>query len=265
VGDLLSLFFSGRGSTGTSGKLLLLGLFALLVVAVGLAVRGAERSTALSRVLLRLQDTTAQIRVRGAFLLLIGFVTLAEQVGLETILGAFAAGAALSMLDRDQAMTHPQLRLKLEAAGFGLFILVFFVSSGLRFDLGALTSSGSTIARVPLFLLALLATRGLPALLYSRVLGRARALIAGLLQATSLPFIVTASMIGQQIGVITRPTAAGLIAAGLVSVVVFPAAGLALLRREGVRADGMPSLASPLLSSDDRLLCRADAPSRTSA
>jgi Kef-type K+ transport system membrane component KefB len=67
----------------------------------------------------RLQDTTAQIRVRAAFLLLIGFTALAESVGLETILGAFAAGALLSLLDRDEMTTHPQFRLKLEAVGFG--------------------------------------------------------------------------------------------------------------------------------------------------
>src|SRR5204862_338958 len=130
-------------------------------------------------------DTTAQIRVRGAFVLLIGFVAIAENVGLETILGAFAAGALLSLIDRDQTMTHPQFRLKLEAAGFGIFIPVFFVTTGIRFDLNALFSSVSTVARIPLFLLALLLVRGLPALLYSSLIGRRKALIAGLLQATS--------------------------------------------------------------------------------
>jgi Kef-type K+ transport system membrane component KefB len=72
----------------------------------------------LSRVLRRLQDTTAQIRVRAAFVLLIGFSALADQVGVETILGAFAAGALMTLIDRDESMTHPQFRLKLEAVGF---------------------------------------------------------------------------------------------------------------------------------------------------
>src|SRR6201997_5207775 len=107
-----------------------------------------------------LQDTTAQIRVRAAFVLLIGFTALAEQVGLATILGAFAAGTLLSTIDRDD-MTHPQFRLKLEAAGFGVFIPVFFVTSGVRFDLNALFATGSTVARVPLFLLAIYLARGL--------------------------------------------------------------------------------------------------------
>ena len=256
---LLSLFFSGQGSTDTTGKLILLGLFAVLVAVIGLAIRGFERSDRLSSVLSSLQDTTAQIRVRGAFVLLIGFVALAEQVGLETILGAFAAGALLSLVDRDEAMTHPLLRLKLEAAGFGLFIPVFFITSGLRFDLNALFSSVSTVARVPLFLLALLAVRGIPALLYSSQIGRRQAVIAGVLQSTSLPFIVTATMIGQQIGVVSKPTAAGLIAAGLLSVIVFPLTGLSLLRRGAPGAkpsSTTPSPAAAILSADDRALCR---------
>lgn len=256
------MFFSGKGSGGTAGTLILLGVFGLLVVLVGVTIAGAERSMGLSRVLLRLQDTTAQIRVRGAFVLLLAFVALADNVGLETILGAFAAGALLSLIDRDQAMTHPQFRLKLEAVGFGVFIPVFFVTSGLNFDLGALFSSASTVARVPLFLLALLLVRGLPALLYAKALGRQKALIAGLLQATSLPFIVAATQIGLALGVVTKASAAGLVAAGLLSVIVFPATGLVLLRRTMTAEGELPpdpravaTPASPILSVEDRMLC----------
>jgi Kef-type K+ transport system membrane component KefB len=256
---LLSLFFSGRSSTGTAGRLILLGIFGLAVVAVGVAIARAERSMSLSRVLRRLQDTTAQIRVRAAFLLLIGFTALAESVGLETILGAFAAGALLSLLDRDET-THPQFRLKLEAVGFGVFIPIFFVTSGLTFDLNALFASGSTIARVPLFLLAILLARGLPALVYVRMLGLSRSLIAGILQATSLPFIVAATQIGLQLGVVSRASAAGLVAAGLLSVVISPALGLGLLRRqrpEPATPRALPTPMMPVLTAEDRALCRA--------
>jgi Kef-type K+ transport system membrane component KefB len=228
---LLSLFFSSKGSTSTAGTLILLGMFGLAVGLVGVGIAGVERSISLSRVLRRLQDTTAQIRVRAAFVLLIGFTALAEQVGLATILGAFAAGALLSAIDRDD-MTHPQFRLKLEAIGFGVFIPVFFVTSGLRFDLNALFASASTVARVPLFLIAIYLARGLPAIVYVRLLGRSRSVIAGVLQATSLTFTVTATQIGLQLGVVTQATAAGLVAAGLLSVVISPALGLTLLRRE---------------------------------
>ena len=164
--------------------------------------------------------------MRGAFVLLLGFVALAETIGLETILGAFAAGALLSLLDRDEMMTHPQFRTKLEAAGFGIFIPVFFVSTGLHFDVNALFSSASTVARIPLFLLAILLVRALPALLYRPVLGAQKSAIAGVLQATTLPFIVAATQIGLPLGVVSPASAAAMIAAGLASVVIFPAVGL---------------------------------------
>ena len=256
---LLSVFFSGKGSTSTAATLILLGVFGLVVALVGLAIAGFEHSMSLSRVLRRLQDTTAQIRVRAAFVLLIGFTALADSVGLETILGAFAAGALLSLIDRDEAMTHPQFRLKLEAVGFGVFIPVFFVTSGLRFDLGALFSSASTVARVPLFLLAIYLARGLPAFVYVRLLGRSRSVIAGVLQATSLPFIVAATQIGLQVGVITRASAAGLVAAGLLSVVISPALGLVLLRREqpgSTKPQETPTPVMPVITAEDRALCR---------
>jgi Kef-type K+ transport system membrane component KefB len=228
---LLSLFFS-REASSTTTKLVLLGGFIVVVAAFALALAGAERSRRLSDLLVRLQDTTAQIRIRGAFLLLVVFVALAESLGLEVILGAFLAGAVLSLVDRDRMMTHPAFRQKLEAVGFGVFIPIFFVASGIQFDLGALFGSASTIARVPLFLFAIVLVRGLPALLYLPALGRRQTAAAALLQATSLPFIVAASMIGIELGLLDDATGAALIAAGLLSVLVFPLLALTLLRRE---------------------------------
>jgi Kef-type K+ transport system membrane component KefB len=257
---LLSLFFSGKSSTSTAGRLILLGIFGLVVVLAGVGIASAERSMSLSRVLRRLQDTTAQIRVRAAFLLMIGFTVLADRVGFETILGAFAAGALLSLLDRDET-THPQFRVKLEAVGFGVFIPIFFVTSGLRFDLSALFASSSTIARVPLFLLAILLARGLPALVYVPTLGLSRSLIAGILQATTLPFIVASTQIGLQLGVVSRASAAALVAAGLLSVVICPALGLGLLRRdhpETAAPRALPTPGMPVLTAEDRALCRAN-------
>ncbi len=225
---LLTVFFS-QSATGTGTKLLFIGGFALLAVLATLALSRAGMSMGLDTLLTRLQDTTAEIRVRIAVLLLVAFVALAEHLGLEAILGAFLAGAILNLVDRD-ATSHPNFRLKLEAIGYGFLVPVFFVSSGLRFDLDALLDSPSALARVPLFLAALLAARGVPALLYAPSVGRRPALAAALLQATSLPFIVTASQIGLLLGEFSAATAAGLIAAGLLSVVAFPPVALALLR-----------------------------------
>ncbi len=239
---LLSLFFS-REATSTTTQLLLLGGFLLVAAAFLVALLGAEHSRRLSAVLLRLQDTTAQIRVRGAFLLMIALVALAAALGLEVILGAFLAGAILSLVDRDRTMTHPALRAKLEAVGFGVFIPVFFVSSGILFDLDALLASASTASRVPIFLAALLLVRALPALLYRSTLGARDTAVAGLLQATSLPFIVAASMIGIELGLVDEATGAALVAAGLLSVLLLPLLALTLLRRgEPATAAAAPAL-----------------------
>src|SRR5919198_582485 len=226
---LLSLFFSGH-SSGLGAKLSLLGAFVALAAAVGLAVVGAERSMRLSGALLRLQDTTAQIRVRGAFVLLVGFVVLAEKFGLEAILGAFMAGAVLKLVDRDQTMTHAHFHTKLAEAGFGIFVPFFFVASGLKFDGSALFAKSSTLALVPIFVVLLLAARAIPALVYRPLLDGRQIAAAGLLQATSLGFIVVASQIGMDLGLITKGTGAAFVAAGLVSVLVFPLTALSLLR-----------------------------------
>jgi Kef-type K+ transport system membrane component KefB len=226
---LLSLFFSTDRGSGTGTKLVLLGGLALVAAVLVATVGRLGRGKRLQEALLRLQDTTAEIRVRLAVLLLIGFVALAEKIGVETILGAFIAGLILTRLDRD-AMTHPRFRAKLEAIGYGFVVPIFFITSGLRFDLHALLDSPSAFARIPVFLAALLLVRGVPAVLYVRVTGRRSAAAAGLLQATSLPFIVTATQIGLILGTITPVTAAALVTAGLLSVVIFPPVALSLLR-----------------------------------
>lgn len=225
---LLSAFFSGEGGTGST--LILIGSLFGIAAAVYVFVRRAERSAAIMRALVRLQDTTAQIRVRAAVVLMIGFAALAEQFGLEAILGAFAAGAVLTLVDQDREMTHPLFRTKLEAIGFGLFVPVFFVATGLKFDLDALLDEPSNLVKVPIFLAALLVARGLPAILYRRAIGSDRALVAGILQATSLPFIVAATTIGVEMDLMGTAESSALIAAGLLSVLLLPLTGLTLLR-----------------------------------
>ena len=125
-----------------------------------------------------------------------------------------------------------------------LLMPVFFVASGVQLDLQGLLAQPSALLRVPVFLLVLLVIRGLPALLYLSDVGRNATIAARLLQATSLPFLVTAATIGMQVGTVSSVTSAALICAGLLSVVIFPAAALSRLREH---AHPSPSnmLASP--------------------
>src|SRR5918998_64330 len=195
---LLSLFFS-EDSGGVGSTLLLIGGFVVLIVALGLALAEVEHSSRLSSALTRLQDSSAQIRIRGAFLLLIGLVVIAQGFGLEVILGAFFAGAVLRLLDRDAMMMHTGFHTKLQAVGFGVFIPFFFVTSGMQLDVRALFTGGAALALVPAFLIPLLLTRGLPAALYRTMIGDRSSVAAALLQATSLPFIVAATGIGTEL------------------------------------------------------------------
>jgi Kef-type K+ transport system membrane component KefB len=146
-------------------------------------------------------------------------------------------------------MTHSGLRHKLEAVGFGAFVPFFFVTSGIRFDLDALLDSPSSLALVPVFLGALLLARGLPALLSRRQLGGRRTLAAGLLQSTSISFVVVGVEIGTELGLVSAANGAAFVTAGLVSVLVFPLTALVLLQRRSQPSAAATTPAAPPLPS----------------
>jgi Kef-type K+ transport system membrane component KefB len=167
------------------------------------------------------------------------FAALAAGFGLEAILGSFLAGATISLLDRDRAMTHQQFRTKLQAVGFGALIPFFFVSTGMSLDVRSFVISPGTLARVPVFLAAILIARGLPALLYRPLLAsadpratRRQVMTAGLLQATSLSIPIVGGSIGVDLGLIRPGNYVALVAAGLVSVIAFPAIASVLTARK---------------------------------
>jgi Kef-type K+ transport system membrane component KefB len=226
---LLSLFFSSSGASFET-TLVLLVLFLGVVVALGAAMAGARGSRVLSAAVGRLHRTSAQITVRIAFLLLALLVYLSSEFGLEVVMGAFLAGAMVSLLDHDDAVRSSGLQDKLEGIGFGIFFPIFFVVSGVKLDLDALFSSLDAAVLVPLTVIALLVVRAVPALAYRRFLSSRQALSAGLLQATSLSFVVAASQIGVELDKLDSADAAGLVTGGVLSVLLFPALALRLLR-----------------------------------
>jgi Kef-type K+ transport system membrane component KefB len=228
---LVSLFFStsSSGTPGLGSNVFLLVAFGVLVLVIGLGMTEAGRSLRVSSTLQALEDTSAQLGVRAAVLLLVLFVALASGLGIETILGAFVAGALLRFVDHEEHLVHAEFRRKVEAIGYGFLVPVFFVSSGARFDVDALVHSPGHLVLIPLFLLALLVVRGVPAFLYRRYFTTRRVMAAGLLQATSLTFVVVAARLGLELKVFDEASGAALVAAGLLSVIVFPPIALALL------------------------------------
>ncbi len=230
---VLSMFFTPTGSANPVETILkLAGLAAVVAVIAFFAARPARWRSRVDEVLFRLQDTSAQLRVRIAMLLMIALVVFSEQLKFDAILGSFMAGALLSALtDPDRDTEFGLVRHKLEGIGFGFFVPIFFVATGLSFPVNQLFSDTSALYRVPLFLVLLFVVRGAPALLLRRDIARPAVLPAALLQATSLSFIVVAAQIGVAVGELRPVNAASLIAAGMLSVLIFPGLALVGLRR----------------------------------
>jgi Kef-type K+ transport system membrane component KefB len=225
---LLSVFFSAS-SKNPAAELGLLAGFVGLTAAIVVVTQRVRVWGPMREVVQRLENTSSQLRVRLAITFALAFSAVAEHFGLATILGAFLAGVIVRRTDETPA-SQQEFQAKLEAIGFGFLIPVFFVSTGVGLDITALFHSTRAIILVPVFLVALLVVRGLPALLYVRVVGRTRAIAAGFMQATSLTFIVVATVIGVQTGHQRTSTAAALVVAGLLSVVIYPPVALRMLK-----------------------------------
>ena len=240
---LISLLFSSE-IINPFTKVILFGIFALMILLVSLAIFSLHRTSWFMEMLHRFQDSTSQINVRIALTLLVGFVGLAYKFGAEAILGAFLAGVAFRSVYKETTEIRPLLRVKLEAIGFGFFVPIFFITSGINFNLHALFDDFSILALVPLFLVALLLVRGVPAILYRRSLDTRHTVIAGLLQATSLIFIVAATQIGVQLHLISSAISAALVASGLLSVIIYPLIALTLLR--GIKEKAKLELEEPV-------------------
>jgi Kef-type K+ transport system membrane component KefB len=242
---LLSLLFSAASET-PADKIVSLVVFLALLVLIGLAVSRVRRLHRLDRMLDRLERRSGQLRLRAALTLALACGLLAYRFGFASILGAFAAGLLVRIIESSGGEPNKEFLIKLDGIGFGFLVPIFFVSTGVAFQLKGLENQPSALVEVPLFLLALLVVRGVPALLYLRAVGRRRAVAGGLLQATTLTFVIVATVIGQQTGKLTAATSAALVAAGLLSAALFPAAAGRLLVRTGAPGKGDTEMSEPL-------------------
>ena len=159
---LLSLFFSAASKT-TEDQLVSLAIFLALLVLIGLTLAQVRRLRRLDRLLNHLENRSGQLRVRAALTLALACGVLAYRFGFASILGAFAAGLLVRLIELSGDDPHPQFRTKLEGIGFGFLIPIFFIATGVAFQLKDLLASPAAIAEVPLFLLALLLQRFIPA------------------------------------------------------------------------------------------------------
>lgn len=225
---LLSVLFAVPGTT-PGGQVGGLAMFAVVGVALAGLVLLASTAGPLRAAIGRRLGGATHITVRLSFTMMVGFAALAQMFGPEAILGAFLAGIAVSAVS-DRAAGTGDTRGKLEVVGFGLLAPMFFVTAGLRFDLDALRGDGLLL--VPVLLLAMLATRALPSLLFVRLMPRREVLASALLMSTKLTFVVAAVQIGLARGGINPATASALITAAIITVVALPGTAAWVLRRK---------------------------------
>src|SRR3954467_2201054 len=243
-------YLLGAGAIGEFGPILLvtlilstghpiheaviLVLFIALAVITGiLAVRSAWRGWSLVE---RTFETSSQLAVRLAVVLVFSLVALAAQLGLDLLLGGFVAGmiTRIALRGREVAVFDS----KLTAVGYGLLIPFFFVTSGMAFNLDALTSSVGAMLKVPMFVCLFLVVRGIPALvLYRSQLALRDRFALAVYSATELPLVVAITTLAIEAGHMTTSTAAGLVGAAIVSTLIFPLIA-ARIRRGGEPAGG---------------------------
>lgn len=230
LGPIVAISVALTSDTPARTTVVLLVFVAIALVTGWLATRDARPRTV--QLISRTLHSSGQLGVRISVLLCVLLVWTASEFGLDVLLGAFAAGmvARLFLVEHSAPASgdhRVEVQSRLEALGFGFFIPLFFVVSGVRFDLEALLHPISLV-KVPMFLLLFLVVRGLPALLCRRDLGTRDMVALGLLQSAALPLLVVITTIGVETGRMRSENAAGLVGAGLLSVVVLPIVALAL-------------------------------------
>ncbi len=231
LGPIVSLSIILAVLSGDAWRSLLLLVFAAVAVAAGgLALRA--RPPRLVRLVEATMHSSGQLAVRLAVLLLGALFLLAGSLGLDVVLGAFAAGLITGLVAQGEAAEA--FHVKLEGIGYGFFIPIFFIATGIEFNLDALLSSATALALVPVFALMFLVARGVPAwLLYRNELPARERMALALLSASALPLIVAITEVATQTGRLGDEESVALVGAGMVSLLVLPAVAIALMPASG--------------------------------
>jgi Kef-type K+ transport system membrane component KefB len=180
--------------------------------------------------------------VRIALLILLALVSLANELGMELVLGAYTAGLVIAMLVRDTRAEILENRLM--SIGSGFFIPLFFITSGVEFNLPALFTSLGSVARLILFLAGFLIIRAIPVRLYKGVLPENDLLPLALLSSTTLSLVVAVTYLGVRTGDMLPENASALVGAAVITVAVFPPVALLLRAKgEGAKPEGAVAIA----------------------
>src|SRR3954447_14393092 len=220
-------------------------LIAFIGLAVAVAVVAVRSSGRTIPVFERTIEKSSQLAVRWIVVLVFALTLLASDLGLDLLLGGFAAGLITRQVLQKQEV--PSFDSKLTAVAFGVFIPFFFVMSGMRLDVDALFASVSGVAKLGLFFVLFLVVRGTPALLlYRGVLPlRQDRMALALFTATQLPLVVAITTVAVDAGEMRSSTAAALVGAGALSTLAGPLHGLRMRRIAALKRAGPLSTEGP--------------------
>lgn len=173
----------------------------------------------IQKIIEELSQVTVQIKVRGAFAVLMSFVALATLLGVELILGAFLAGMIISLIKTpdDQDLIH-----KLDAFGYGFFIPIFFIMVGVQLDLSAITESSNSLILLPLLLVISLIVKSVSSLVYLRIMPLRDVLGGGFILNTHLSLEIAVAVIGLRLGLLSPATSTALILFSVITILVMP-------------------------------------------
>jgi len=201
---------------------LMLFFIVLALLAAGIAL--LPKTPRIVSFLADTMNSTSQLPVRIAILVLALLIAIAEKFGLDMILGAFTAGMIVSL--GSKGIQGTKLVHRLEAIGYGFLIPMFFVASGMHFDIHALVASPRALWRLPLFLLLMFVARSVPIVFYRYELAKEDRIPFVFYSATSLPLLIAIAEIGVQTGRMMPDNAAAIVGAGMLSILLFPITAL---------------------------------------
>src|SRR6516162_5980455 len=221
---IIAVFLTGRGNFIALASVAVVGALAVALS----AIPWLTGHRVVQRIVQEGQDETAQITLRGAMVPLFVLLAFANRFGLDVVLGALLAGMVLRGWARHSNMDIAGLEHKFDAVGYGIFIPIFFVSSGMTLDIKTIAENPG---RLLVFFFLLLVVRGLPSLLvYRRALPARQRVEMTFITATTLPLLIALVEIGQRDGVMLPANVAALVGAGVLSVLVYPLVAVGLHR-----------------------------------
>lgn len=206
---LLTIYASLHGGSG--GKLWLIIL--LFAAAIFLLWRFRQPYEWFTKV----TKATTQLDIRLAFFLIFTLVTIAETVGVENILGAFLAGMVMKLLQPSDATKD-----KLTSIGYGFFIPIFFIMTGVKLNLRTLFAHPNALMLLPVLVIFLFLAKLPAVLIYMRKFDRRNAFAGGFLTATTITIVLPTLQVARRLKVITNVQSDAFILAAVIVCIVSP-------------------------------------------